>query len=365
MDDYTWRIKMHQRRRRVRRERFAVLMLVVLSICGAIWYFGLYARTPEYAAKKLEQALEEKDIETFRKYAALELVLSDAYDDLTVDLFHNDTSLTPQAKSLFEKFYVLIKPQLVGATEDVICKRVSGGMWVMPEGGDMLKGRQLGIDYEEFLERSLLRSTRIKSFGEVTKENGSASIILEVLEENSHMPFTLELGMEKNDEGDWQVVSIKNYRTYLETVSPRIHQEVTEYVQATAGIVAKYNEILQSKQWDATYMSYSATGQLTKEQRTGLANYLENSVIPIVKKRQEELNQIPVPRGAMYLSNLRKESTDLSIRVWQHYVHGLRDDNIAEFNTAESLLKQMLATEQRIEDIIHRAAVSKAIPNMP
>ena len=365
MDDYTWRAKMYQRRQRVKRERFAVLLFLVLSVCGSIWYFGIYAHTPEYSAKKLEQALEDRDVETFRKYAALDIVLSDAYDDLTVDLFHNDTSLTPQAKTLFEKFYVLVKPQLIGTTEDIVCKRVSDGVWIMPEGGDMLKGRQLGIDYEEFLEKSLLRSTRIKSFGEVSRVNNTASIILEVLEENSHTPFTLELAMEKNDEGDWQVTGIKNYRAYLETVSPRIYHDVTEYVQATAGIVGKYNEIMQSKQWDAMYMGYSATGQLTKEQRTELARYLEDNVIPTVKKRQEELNQVSVPPGAMYLSNLRKESTDLSIRVWQHYIHGLRDDNISEFNTAESLLKQMLATEQRIEDIIRRAAVSKAVPEMP
>lgn len=365
MDDYIWRAKMQQRRRRVRRERFMFLLFVVLSICGAIWYFGIYSHTPEFAAKKLEQAIEENDVETFRRYTALDTVLSDAYDDLTVDLFHNDTSLTPQAKALFEKFYVLVKPQLTGTTEDIVCKRVSDGVWVMPEGGDILKGRQLGIDYEEFLEKSMLRSTRIKSFGEVVRGNGTASITLEVLEENSHTPFTLELSMEKNDDGDWQVTCIKNYRAYLGAVSPRIYQDVTEYVGATAGIVGKYNEIMQSKQWDAMYMGYSSTGQLTKEQRMNLASYLEDSVIPTVKKRQEELNQVSVPPGAMYLSNLRKESTDLSIRVWQHYIHGLRDDNIAEFNTAESLLKQMLATEQRIEDIIRRAAVSKAVPEMP
>lgn len=365
MDDYTWRIKMHQRQQRVKRERFVFLLFVLLSIAGSIWYFAIYSHSPEYSAEKIEEAIKENDVETFRKYTALDMVLSDAYDDLTVDLFHNDTSLTPQAKTLFEKFYVLVKPQITGTTENVIDKRVASGAWVMPDGGDILKGRQLGVDYEEFLERSLLRSTRIKSFGEVVKTGEGASFVLEVVEENSQTPFNLELYMEKNSEGDWQVTCIKNYRAYLETVSPRIYQDVTEYVKATAGIVEKYNDIMQSKQWDAMYMSYTTSGQLSKGQRMELADYLENSVIPAIKKRQEELNQVTTPPGAMYLSNLRKESTDLSIRLWQHYIHGLRDDSVAEFNTAESILKQMMATEQRIEDIIRSAAVTKAVPDMP
>ena len=112
-------------------------------------------------------------------------------------------------------------------------------------------------------------------------------------------------------------------------------------------------------------MGYSSSGHLSKDQRTKIAAYLEDHVIPTIKKRQEQLDQVAVPPGAAYLAGLRKESTDLSIRVWQHYIHGLRDDNLAGFNTAESLHKQLLATEQRIEDIIRHTAVANSVPDMP
>ena len=365
MDDYTWKKKMQERRTRVKRERFLVLLLLVLSVGALLWYFALYAHTPEYAAKKMEQALKEKDLQTFQEYTAMDLLLSDAYDDLTIDLFQHDNTLNPQTKALFEKFYVLVKPQLTNATANAIYHRITTDAWEMPEGADILKGRQLGIDYEQFLERSLLKSTVLKEFGEVTRTNETAMLPLKVVEERSQTPFTLELTMEKDEAGHWQVTCIKNYRSYLETVAPRIYQDIAEYIDSTAEIVKQFNEKLQAQQWDVQYTSYSSSGQLNKNQRMSLAAYLEDDVIPTIKKRQKELDQIPVPPGAAYLANLRKESTDLSLRVWQHYIHGLRDDNIVEFNTAETLHKQMLAVEQRIEDIIQHTAITNSTPNIP
>ena len=244
MDDYTWKKKMQERQKRTKRERFLFLFLLVFAIGMLFWYFGIYAHTPEYAAKKIESALHEKDFQTFQEYAALDLLLSDAYDDLTIDLFRHDNTLTPQTKVLFEKFYVLVKPQLVHATEDIIQHRISADAWTMPEGTDILKGRQLGIDYEELLERSLLKSTVIKEFSNVTRSNNTASLYLNVVEERSQTPFALELVMEKNKQGQWQVTCIKNYRSYLETVSPRIYQDIAQYIAATSKIVTEYNEKL-------------------------------------------------------------------------------------------------------------------------
>ena len=365
MDDYTWRKKLQERQRRVKRERFFFLLFLVASLGALLWYFGVYARTPEYAAKQIEQALEEKDLPTFQQYTALDLLLSDAYDDLTVDLFHNDNTLSPQTKALFEKFYVLVKPQLTHATAEAVYHRISTGGWIMPEGTDMLKGRQLGIDFEEFLERSLLRHTVIQRFGEIARADDAVTLRLHVMEERTRTPFTLELGMEKNEDRVWQVTSIRNYRSYLETVSPRIYQDIAQYIADTADIVARYNESLQAHQWTVQYLSYSSGGRLGKGQRTELSSYLEDRVIPEIKKRQEELDQVEARPGAEYLAELRSESTDLSIRVWQHYIHALREDNIAEYNTAESLHKQMLAVEQRIEDIVRHAAVANTVPDMP
>ncbi len=361
MEDYIWKKRLEQRRTLKHRERLLALLLLIFSVGILIWYFAFYVRTPEYSVLKLEKALQEKDTQTFREYTDLNLVLSDAYDDLTVDLFSHDTNLTPQTRALFEKFYILVKPEITQAAADTIDRKIASEQWTLPEGMQLLKGRQLGIDFEQFLERSLLKSTTIQEVGSITHTKNTATLLLNVMEEHSHTPFTLELALEKTQDSRWRITSIKNYRAYLETVYPLLYKDIAQYVDATSEINTNYNNTLQLMQWDVQYRSLSSNGQLHKEQRKSLASYLEDNVIPTIKKRQAELDQIEVPSGAARLADLRKESTDLSIRIWQHYIHGLREDNIAEFHTAESLHKQMLATEQRIEDIIHHAAVA-AIP---
>ena len=98
------------------------------------------------ALEQAQLAWQEKDGEKFKRYVNLGVLTSRAYDDLTIDLFAYDSTLTPQSKVMFEKFYILIKPQLAQGTEETILRRLTEGSWTLPEGADILKGRQLGID---------------------------------------------------------------------------------------------------------------------------------------------------------------------------------------------------------------------------
>jgi hypothetical protein len=43
----------------------------------------------------------------------------------------------------------------------------------------------------------------------------------------------------------------------------------------------------------------------------------------------------------------------------------VEEDQPREFDIAETLLKQELAVDLRVEDIIHHTAVSKNMPNLP
>ncbi len=88
-------------------------------------------------------------------------------------------------------------------------------------------------------------------------------------------------------------------------------------------------------------------------------------IIPMRQYRQNELDSIPVPNGASYLASLRQESTKVTIQAWQSYAKGLIEDNSAAFDMAESLHKQELALDQRIEEIVHSSAVTRNLPELP
>ena len=104
-------------------------------------------------------AYKAGDANTFRRHVDLNSVTLKAYDDLTSDLFKYDTQLSDRERSLFENFYVLIRRQMCNGAVKVINTYLDTGEWTLP--GGILKGRQLGIDYDILLDRSLIRHTSL------------------------------------------------------------------------------------------------------------------------------------------------------------------------------------------------------------
>ena len=391
MDDYTWRKRLEARRKRRKRERLIAAFLFAFLIGGLIWYCLVYTKTPGYAMETAFEALQEDDIKTFERYVDLPSITARAYDDLTLDLFKYDKQLTEHERSLFENFYVLIRPQISQGAVDVIEHRLNNGDWILP--GGILLGRQLGIDFDLLLERSLIRHTTIKGLGKVEYVGDKARANLEVVEDYTGMPFVLELSLElvtdssrtfgggeielfdhkwtvgsfnfNFDMSNWKVVGIENYRDYLDVVSPILKQELADYIDATSEIVDRYNGMFRYQQDVFAYMQRTQDGVMTPEQRENVASYIEATVIPSVQARQSELDQVNVPNGAMYLAGLRRDSTAITVRAWESYIRGLREDSPAAFDMAESLLKQELAVDQRVEELVHNSAVSRGRPDIP
>ena len=365
MDDYTWQQRLRARRAQERRQ-LSLVFLLLAAIAGAmVWYFFFYIRTPEYALEQIQTAITEQDDEKFQRYVNSELLASRAYDDLTVDLFAYDSELTPKSRSMFEKFYIIIKPQLATGLENAALTRVSSGSWNLPDGTDILKGRQLGIDFERFIERSQIRNTTFVKIGKVEHMGRSATAEVEIKEDYTQTPFTLILSMEQAEDGHWQVSYIKNYKAYLDKISPLQNKDIADYIAATKSIVSESNEHFEVFQNHFKRLNSSKNGHLTKQQKYNIAALIEDDIIPGLQERQAQLDAVEVPAGAQYLARQRQQATETSIKAWQHYIKGLREDSPAEFATAETLHKQELAIDLRVQDIIRHTAISKNIPNLP
>ncbi len=366
MDDYTWEKTIQRRRIRRRRQALLILVLLILAL-GAFFGWHSYAekRTPEYALEQAAIAVQKKDADSFRHYVNLDLVTSRGYDDLTADLLSYDTTLTAVNKAAYEKFYITVKPQLTSGTQDTILRRVSSGEWSLPEGTDILKGRQLGIDYERFLARSQMRNTSLVGIGKVTRDGTAATAEIEVRDDWTGTSFTLEAAMEQATDGHWQVTYLKNYRDYLDAITPLHNEDIAKYSEATKNIVASYNEKLAAYKARFNALSQTSSGAFTAEQKAGLEALVEKEVIPTLKARQQELASIEVPPGARYLADQRQQATKLTLEAWQHFLAGIKNDDPDELAQAETLNKQELAVDLRVDDIIRHTAISRSIPNLP
>ena len=391
MDDYTWKRKLAARRRRRKIERTIVFFLFVVGLCCVIWYFTSYTKTPLYTMESAITELHNNDADNFKNRLDLNAITAKAYDDLTVDLFKYDTQLSSHERSLFENFYVLIRSQMCAGAVKVIETRLDTGKWTLPEG--MLKGRQLGIDYDLLLERSLIRHTTITGIENIENLGKTATADVKIVEDYSQTPFTLKITLQnfgstglhvgKKEfqffgetfkfpglsfslgDSDWKVISVDNYREYLDAVAPTLRQDVANYIDSTDEIISRYNDTFQAEQATFISLQRTSTGIMGDNQRIQIADYINQTIIPMLQYRQAELDEIYIPQGASYLANLRRESTNITIQAWQHYAQGLIENNQAAFFTAESLHKQELALDQRIEEIVHNSAITRNLPELP
>ncbi|MBR7025562.1 MAG: DUF2939 domain-containing protein [Selenomonadaceae bacterium] len=391
MDDYTWRMRLAARRRRRQRERLFLLALFVMALTAVFLYFSVYTKTPEYAMREMVAAYRAGDSSTFKRHVDLPSITLQAYDDLTSDLFKYDTQLTERERSLFENFYVLIRRQMCKGAAKVIDTYIDTREWTLP--GEILKGRQLGIDYDLLLDRSLIRHTSLIDLEEVEHHGEEAFATFSIVEEYSQVPFTLKVTLKDlANEGfnvggsefelfgkkmkfpgftfnlggsDWKIVSVDNYRGYLDAVSPILRKNLADYIDDTEEIVYRYNQFFAAAQNNFISLQRSPYGIMLANQRVEVSNYVTGTIIPALENRQAELDQVPVPQGAQFLASLRQESTRVTIMAWESYIKGITENSATALDTAESLHKQELVLDQRIEEIVHNSAIARNLPELP
>ncbi len=357
MKKIDWQDMLAQGRRRTRIQRI-VAILIMAAVLGYVFWYFFYASTPEYALNQLQQAFKTKNQATIEKYCDMESITGKAYDDLTRDMFAHDSDLTTETKVMFETFYMKIKPQVVSETNSLILDYIPYGQWATPTGDNILKGRQLGIDYEYLVERSQFRNTEFMKIDSIRK-TGSNEAIARIVVKDSYTDtyFTLNVVMLKRN-GDWKVTEIRNYRDYLDFLSPIQETGLKNYIQATSDIIEKYGDILDSQQTRFKKLDKSSDGILTASMRSTLVSYIRSDIIPALEKRQHELDNIPVNDGAQYLASQRKESTRLTVEAWRHFIEALESDSPNEFNMAKSYQKDAMDIDYRIDDVVKNTAIS-------
>ena len=357
MKHIDWQEMLSQGRRRTRIQRVVAIICLAAALGYVFWYF-FYASTPEYALNKLQRAFKERDLATIEQYCDMENLTGRAYDDLTRDMFAHDTNLTNETKVMFETFYMKIKPQVVAETDTLILDYIPSGQWSVPDGDNILKGRQLGIDYEYLVERSQLRNTEFIKIDSVRKIKSNETIVkIAVKDVYTGTLFTLHVLMVKRDD-NWKVSEIRNYRDYLDFLSPIQEAGLKNYIHATADVVEKYNLIFNSQQNRFKKLDKSPDGILTANMRSSMIAYIRSDIIPALEKRQQELEAIPVNDGAQYLAAQRRESTRLTVEAWKHYAEALDADSPNEFAMSKAFQKAAMDIDYRIEDLVKNTAIT-------
>ena len=364
LDEFAWRVRL-ARRRKARQRKFRVAAgVIALTITILGWYLGYYIQRPSYALEQAAAALAAHDVQAFQRRVDIASMTASGYDDLTYVLFSGDTHLKAKERSASGKFYEKIKDSVAAGIVDSIETAVGSGTWPSPEGGDPLKGRQLGIDFEYLMEYSHLRDTTLLHIDSVERDGSAATANITVRDEGTALEFPLQLRMERGDTG-WRVVRVTNYRAYLEAVQKAAASNLGRYIDATRPIVDRYNGVFRSKQREFRNLTETGRSTYTTVYRKSLTHLLQEDMIPLLKKYQKELDGVDVPHGAQYLAAQRKAATEAFIGAYESFVKGLNGGTTEDFARAETLHKMALTYDLRVGDMIRRGAVSAETPATP
>ncbi|MDQ0204052.1 hypothetical protein [Pectinatus haikarae] len=346
-----------------RQNKIVLIFAIVLLALYASFVFFMY--TPWYTATQLRFAYQNNNTTLLMRTIDLDSVVSFGYDDVTGDLFTYNSNMPPKIKQIFDQFYKLIKKNVCDGTLTMLDTYLKDDVWHDPTGTSVLKGRELGIDYDELLERSMLRNTSVRKIGSLIKDdNGNYIIPVTVADRYTDTDFVLELQLQKNTEGIWQITKIINYRDYLIHVRDLCNVDIASYIKDTKDRTTEYNRIFQGLQTKFLTMTKTIGSDVSADKRTLIQNFILSEIIPAYKSHEEYLQNVNVPAGALHLHILRLQSNAKTMEAWKYFAAGIGKNSKASLVKAEYSHQSALVLEQKVSDIINKMP-ALFVPEIP
>lgn len=189
-------------------KKFLIIVVVVLALLagGTFGVQQYYIRQPQYSLKCLADACKDHDIQAFRKYVAVDDIISSAVDDaIAVGMAEQQAN----TKNDMEQFGAaigagivqFIKPRLIQEARAAIEKAVETGNF------RNLQGKSSSASGSN-------STSPLITLGDITKDGKIAHADINI--NDSPSGNTIKLQVLMRDKGDyWQVASISNLKDII------------------------------------------------------------------------------------------------------------------------------------------------------
>lgn len=265
----------------------AALVLAIVAIAG--WWFLYYTKTPTYSLGLVKTAINQHDIETFKKHVDLDTFMDSAIDDF----INSDDKVAEMKDNPFASGLIqMLKPTLIDYSKKQIYalveKGTDEGVKNQPqnEGASGIANNMPSLSNKSFI-----------GIGETKKNGKTATVELKVNDEEIGGEFTFVVAMRELNDGTWQVTKINNLVDYLNAVKEAHKTQLKEYLEA------------YDKAWDENGYGkavYDAAGKVNANPTLeNIKNYLEAR-----NKANENVLKVAVPAGAKEFDIARKQRED-------------------------------------------------------
>ena len=265
----------------------AALVLAIVAIAG--WWFLYYTKTPTYSLGLVKTAINQHDIETFKKHVDLDTFMDSAIDDfINSDDKVAEMKDNPFASGLLQ----MLKPTLIDYSKKKIYalveKGTDEGVQNQPknEGANDIANNMPSVSNKSFI-----------GVGETKKNGKTATVELKVNDEEIGGEFTFVIAMRELNDGTWQVTKINNLTDYLKAVNEAHKKQLKEYIEAI------------DKAWDdngyGKEVYIAAKNANNSRTAENIKKYIEAR-----EKANENILKINIPTGAKGYNEIRKIKED-------------------------------------------------------
>ena len=333
----------------------AGIVAIILVIFGIInCFFNSSKDSPAYAVKMLQESIQNHDQATFNSIVNVDRLLNSSFDSFIEGTIASDEEMPEEVKDHIVNFTQMVKVPMTESLKTAIKNYVAYGSFEDRGQDDKSQGAQDSnlIAASEILDRTGLSRTTFREVDSVkmVKDNDKQAVALvKVYQQEIGREFTFEVLLEKNNQNVWRVVSIRNFRSFVESVNKARRKQLDTYLSETDSIISRHDETIRDS--EQKYSKILSSGSLGKDETR---EKLRTLMIDVVKKdwevRKQELFNIHVPQGAESLQNLRIKICDLSIESAELYAKWMGDKKAATVKEADDKRKQVqvLLSEEKI-----------------
>ena len=321
-----------------------LLTVVVVAGGGALWYFGYYTKTPEYAARMIEEAAAAHDMTKFERYVDVRKISETASDEFLEGVMDSDRAMSEEARSAVTNFAQIFRASVSKSFEDAMREYVRTGEW-----GDVSPDAQLILDKAGLYQAEPRGVEGI----EKNAEDGKATLGLRLYQKEAADEFVLKVRLGKGQDGVWRAEEVANFREFIAFVMKARKEQFRTYLKTTEEILRVHEEKISAADKKLVDILHSGTmGDMNV--RRQMRAVMAEEILPDWQLRRSELEAVEAPTAAHALHRLRLRICDMRIAYALRYADWLETKKGGDIQEANEILKEARTLEQEAETMTRR-----------
>ncbi len=330
----------------------AAALVVLVAIIGAYFFLHSKVRTPELALKMIGESIDAHDARAFNGVVDVDNVLNSSYDGFVDGLIESDGAMSPEAREAITDFTQMLRQPIINSLKTAIETYVENGSIEQPQT-DADNKFMAASDIMVRAGLSKLEFKQVDGIAIDERNPDRAVADIRFYQPEAESDFVFKVVLERNDDLNWRVVRIDNFRDFTEIVAKIRRIALDKYLEQTAEINLRHDQTIREA--EQKYGAILSLGNLGQDQtRFDLKVLLTDVVKKDWEVRKQELFTVDVPATAEALQNLRMRICDLSIGSAIDYAKWLEDNKSATMKSAEEKQKQAQILMDEEKNLIAR-----------